>query len=164
MTKRTLEELRELRKSLAEMVDKGMTQSQMGDQLGMTKNQVSGLVARLLRGYVSRKINKDWKPEVIEEARTKMTGISKPSLPERVEEMPITNSDLSFDPPEGKFNIYNIKPCQCRYLTDDGFFCGEPKSKASYCDYHHNICHVPPSPRKAKTWRNSLPSPSVNFA
>jgi hypothetical protein len=67
-------------------------------------------------------------------------------LPEKVILTPL-HADVDFEPPEGKFNIWNIKVCQCRYIDEEGYFCGSPTGNIarSYCEEHHKRCNVPPS-------------------
>lgn len=164
MPLRSKAELAQLKETLSQMLGDNLSHSQIAERLGLTKNQVSGLVARLLRGYVTRKYKREWTDEAIAEAKSQRKGgFSQPSLPERVDEIAIAPSDVSFDPPDGKLNIYNVKASHCRYLDGEGFFCGGPISKASYCEHHYKLCYYPPR-RKAQQWRSSLPSPSVNFA
>lgn len=149
-----------------------MTRSEIASRLGLTKNQVSGLIFRNLDQYTERKplrrmsvaLNPPPKKEKVKPEKP----VPIPLVPLRVVE-PISDAkaDLSFDPPEGKFNIFNIKAAQCRWIDNEGFFCADTTGNVSksYCEHHHKICFVPSiyQPKREKTWHNSLPKVSVNF-
>jgi hypothetical protein len=74
------------------------SQSKIGAEIGLSKNQVAGLISRHLRGYLVRQKIRDVPPE------TRNHEV----LPEKVILTPL-HADVDFEPPEGKFNIWNIK-------------------------------------------------------
>lgn len=150
---------------IEELLAKKLTRTQIGERLGLTRDQVQGLI------YKERKRQKRAAeravrgvPPLTQKVTTPTVKVErgKPSLPSAVD-MPIITSDLSFEPPEGKLNIWNVQRRHCRYLDGDGYFCGEDVVRASYCQRHYNLCYTPSQPRKARSWRSSLPSLSENF-
>ena len=134
------------------MQDQGIPRAKIADMLGLKRNQVHGLLWRaqkrrereLTYGVVPRESNA--RPE--------------PSAPIVTHLEPIA-SDVCFEPPPGKFNIWNIGIAQCRWLDEEGYFCGEATGGASkpYCSHHHKVCWVKPSGKsKRKTsWPSSQP-------
>lgn len=153
-------ECREKRlEQIMELLEKGLTRTQIGERVGLSRDQVQGIIARV-REKEKKKVTQGVKPATLPAEVRRQT----PSLPSRVDDdLPIVASGLSFDPPAGKLSIFNVKAFHCRYPDADGFFCGERINRASYCEHHYRLCYTPMQ-RKVKPWRNSLPSPSVNFA
>jgi hypothetical protein len=155
------------------MLKLNMTRQDIANKLGLTKNQVSGLIFRHLDQYTERKPLRRKSISLEKPPKVEKVKVEKPApiplVPLRIVE-PISDvkADLSFDPPEGKFNIFNIKAAQCRWIDNEGFFCADPTGDVSksYCEHHHKICFVPSiyQPKREKTWHNSLPKVSVNFA
>jgi len=148
-----------------ELLAKNLTRAQIAERLGLSRDQVQGLIhkerkrrqraaARAARGEppITPKVT----PPTVKMER------GTPSLPKMVD-LPIMSSELSFEPPEGKLNIWNVKRTHCRYMDAEGFFCGEPVARASYCQHHYNRCYTP-TQRKVRPWPNSQRSPYENFA
>lgn len=166
MPKRSEEELQELKVKLTEFLEARLSQGQIADKLGMTRNQVHGLINRLLRGYKPvhhERVRAAGKPEAPLAAEVKSGPRPRPSNPVTLEPLPIVSLEVSFEPPEGKLNIWNVKRNHCRYLDEEGYFCGEPAVRASYCQHHYNRCYTP-TQRKVRPWPNSQRSPFENFA
>jgi|GEM_PF-7069313 len=167
---RTREELDELKQKLIEFRAQGLSETEMGARLGLTKNQVSGHINRMIRGYKSKtqyaaKKAAEAAPAQAEFVPPTSGPRPKPSQPITLAELPIVKTDLSFEPLPGKVNVWNVKHGQCRWVDDGGFFCAEPTSAPtkSYCKTHHQICFYKPT-KKVNPRCNSLPNPSVNFA
>lgn len=141
---RSPEELAELRAKLTEMRAQGWSTPRMAERLGMTRDQCAGLVNRLIRGYkspsqyVAMKRAAEQLPFVPPTSGPR----PRPSQPVTVEAIPIVKTDLSFEPPPGKTNIWNIGISQCRWLDEDGYFCATPTGSPSksYCAEHHARC------------------------
>lgn len=164
MPKRSEAELQELKVKLTEFLDANLSQGQIADKLGLTRNQVHGLINRLLRGYKTVHPDRVRADKPLLAAEVKSGPRPRPSKPVTLEPIPIVNLGLSFEPPEGKLSIWNVKRNHCRYLDAEGYFCGETAVRASYCQHHYNLCYVPSQPRKARPWPNSQRSLSANFA
>jgi hypothetical protein len=127
--------------------------AKIADMLGLTKNQVHGMLWKARQKRLKETTHKVIDEPILEE-------VAQP-----VVEMPLPiATDISFDPPPGKFNIWNIKALQCRWPNEDGYFCGEPTGshQKSYCSHHHKLSWVKPS--RKKTWRNSRPKALPNYA
>lgn len=148
---RTPEELAQLKTTLIEMRSQGWSTPRIAEKLGLTRDQASGLINRLIRGYKSpgqyeaMKKKEAAAAEGIEFVPPTSGARPRPSQPVIVEPMPIVKTDLSFEPLPGKVNIWNVKPCQCRWVDEEGFFCGEVTGAPtkSYCPEHHARCFVP---------------------
>ena len=155
------------------MLKLNMTRREIAASLQLTRNQVSGLIFRHLDQYTERKplrrksiaLDKPPKVEKVKVEKPKPVPLTPLPIVEPINDV---KADLSFDPPEGKFNIFNIKAAQCRWIDNEGYFCANPTGNVSksYCEHHHKICFVPSiyQPKREKTWHSSLPKVSVNFA
>lgn len=165
---RSPEELAELKAKLVEMRAQGWSTPRMAERLGLTRDQCAGLVNRLIRGYKSPSQHAAAKAAAQQLPFVPPTSgpRPRPSQPVSLEAMPIVKTDLSFEPPEGKTNIWNIRNGQCRWIDEEGFFCATPTGSPSqsYCEHHFKICFVKAPPRIRIKCPNSLPSPSANYA
>lgn len=167
---RTREELDELKQKLIEFRAQGLSETEMGERLGLTKAQVSGHINRMIRGY---RDPKQYAAKKAAEASAPAEFVPptsgprpKPSHPTTLAELPIVKTALSFEPLPGKVSVWNVKRGQCRWVDDEGFFCADPTiaPTKSYCKTHHQICFYKLTPKVKTACHNSLPSPSVNFA
>ena len=159
-------EMRQARmQRIEDLLAQNLSRAQIAERLGLTRDQVQGLIhkerqrqqraaARAARG----------EPPITPRVTTNTVKVERatPSLP-RATNLPVIATDLSFEPPEGKLNIWNVKRNHCRYLDAEGYFCGEPAVRASYCQHHYNRCYTP-TQRKVRPWPNSQRSPFENFA
>ena len=166
---RSPEELAELKVKITEMRSQGWSVPRMAERLGLTRDQCSGLVNRLIRGYKSPSQYNAMKR--LEAAQAEFVPPTsgprpRPSHPVTVEPMPIVKTDLSFEPLPGKVNIWNVKVCQCRWIDEEGYFCAEPTGAAtkSYCAAHHALCFVPNVKKVKPKCRNYQPRVLEHFA
>lgn len=109
----------------------GLTAPAIGQKVGLNEGQVYGLIYR----YKGKGITMLETPPPLP---VSTRSIDQPILVAQTE------------PPEGVLTVFNISPSQCRFICDDGYFCGaEKRAGSAYCAEHHDICYVPPK-RKAK--------------
>lgn len=151
---RSREELDRLKVELGSMRAQGWSIPRIADKLGMTRDQCSGLVNRLLRGYKSPSQYEAMKKRGEAPAEFVPPGSGprpRPSHPVTIEALPIVKTDLSFEPPPGRVNIWNVRAGQCRWVDEEGYFCAETtgSSGKSYCPEHHARCFYK-TERKAK--------------
>lgn len=141
---RSPEELYELKQQLVKMREEGLTTLQIANKLNITRDQASGLISRLIRGYKSKKKPQLSGYKVVSNDFVPPTSGARPrpSQPVSIEGLPIVSTDLSFEPPPGKVSIWNIRTAQCRWIDDEGFFCATPTGNPSksYCAHHEKIC------------------------
>lgn len=124
-----------MRQRVETLYNKGLSRSQICERLCLTKGQVDGVLYKhLLRKLVPAGNDTTFvAPRSGPRNRPSTPGVLDGVLP----------VEVSFDPPPGKFNIYNIKNFQCRWLKEDGYFCGDATQPLrSYCDHHHALCWV----------------------
>lgn len=143
-------------------LNEGLSRAQIGERVGLNKNQVGGLIALHIKHYVHPRN----KPAPVEFVPPASGPRPRPSHPVTIEAMPIVKTDLSFEPPEGKVNVWNVRHGQCRWVNEDGFFCGDPTGAPSkvYCDAHHALCFQKPQPKRPrKRPCYYQPSQSENF-
>lgn len=114
----------------------GLSRLEIRLRLNLTKGQVDNAIYRQETLLTLRARG------AVEYHGPKSGARNRPSKPETFTGgiLPV---EVTFDPPPGKTNLWNIKTFQCRWLDDEGFFCAEPtKPTRSYCDHHHALCWV----------------------
>lgn len=148
---RTKEERDRLVAEIKVLLDQGLSRAQIGARIGLNKNQVGGLIASQIMGYIHPR-KRQAQPEPVEFVPPTSGARPRPSQPVTLEALPVVVTGLSFEPPEGKVNVWNVKICQCRWIGEDGFFCAEPTGSAtnSYCPDHAKRLYVPNQPRVRK--------------
>lgn len=125
-----------MRQRVEELHTKGLSRSQICERLRLTKGQVDGVLYKhQLRNLVP--VGRDTS-FIVPRAGPR----NRPSAPTTTADgiLPI---EVDFEPPPGKFNIYNIRTFQCRWIDDDGYFCGSGTQPLhSYCEHHQALCWV----------------------
>ena len=147
----------------------GLTGTEIGQKLGMTRNAVLGAIYRLRRaGLVD--IRDEDKNAVRKQldGRKRAPKKTRPTKP-RVERKPAPPPKLpklvateATDLPTGPItpnmvSLFNLKADHCRYAVRGvgagTFYCGEPKERGSYCAAHGAICYVEPEAHRRKRMR-----------
>lgn len=123
------------RQRIRELHEKGLSRSTICERLGLTKGQVDGILYKeQLRALVPPGSDTSY-------VAPRQGPRNRPSEPTVLDE--ILPVEVDFEPPAGKFNIYNVSMFQCRWIEEDGYFCGEAtRPLRSYCDNHHDLCWV----------------------
>ena len=164
---RTKEERDQQVAAITKMLEEGKSRSQMAAILGLNKNQVGGLIALHIKHYVHpRKKAKEATQQVVEFVPPKSGARPRPSQPYIPADLIPVKTDLSFEPPEGKVNVWNVKICQCRWIDDEGYFCAEPTGSAtkSYCPGHQQLLYVKVQPKVRKKCLSYQPRVLEHFA
>jgi hypothetical protein len=145
------------------LLEQGKSRSQIGAELGLNKNQVGGLIALHIQGH---RPNKKATPQVGEFVPPKSGARPRPSQPYIPADLIPVKTDLSFEPPKGKVNVWNVKICQCRWIDDEGYFCAEPTGSAtkSYCPGHQQLLYVKVQPKVRKKCLSYQPRVLEHFA
>ena len=119
--------------------DRGFSGTQIARVVGLTRNSVMGRVFRMRKAGIivgSRTIY-----------RGDMSGRKRAI-------------EAAKDPAERESDIgigfWRLKNDTCKYALNDGpfphyVFCGLPTHTRSYCKEHHDLCYVPPQPRRKRT-------------
>jgi len=125
--------------------------SEIGKELGITRNAVIGKVKRLrekgvpLRSFVAKP--KEERTRVrVREVKTDRGWVKK----KEVVKIEPVQLDFDFLPPlpERNIDILKLTPFSCRYIVDHdqhrgAIYCGEAKQGRSYCGEHTRICYIP---------------------
>jgi len=151
-------------KSIVTMWNKNMSGQEIGDELGITRNAVMGILNRLrLKGVVGYKV----KPKTYRKRSQKPVEapkpIAPPKAPPKPKPQPARNPDQLVMavledrslPPHGPVTLMKLHHRSCRYIVSDvkgaeTLFCGRMKTTGAYCAEHHQLCYVPSIPKKKK--------------
>jgi hypothetical protein len=133
----------------------GKSQSEIAEDLGITRNAVAGHVDRLRRAGVEmiRRTSRYFSDYALANGFVKDRVRSarkraapkrqvRVSLPKPVQEVAGTCPHSPAPPPFRHIKLLDLKRRQCRFPLDDGTFCGR-QAKGSWCPYHREICYRP---------------------
>lgn len=135
---------------IKELLPKGLTYKQIGDELGVSRNAISGRVMRMrIRGELDVYLKPVTSRAEPEHPLERMV-VAKERLT-----LKVTRQRCSVPAPKGVGGVHllDLNERDCRFpiaQTDAGhFFCGEPRrdAKTRYCLNHHNIVWVKLSKR-----------------
>ncbi len=137
---------------LRRLVKLKMSNNDIADRFGVSKNSIIGKKARLGLSEKTRRIYKSQRPP--KPPKIQQSALRSPEEPAE----PLSPSGVSFHPehpessptPSSEPHVANIgHHSRCRYptgsyKTGDLTWCGEPaQAKSSYCPEHHKLCHAP---------------------
>ena len=139
---------------LIELWNAKASASEIGKELGLTRNAVIGRIKRLRdKGVKLRSFTAAPKNEVsrvrVREVKTDR-GWVKNKEPIKVKGP--AQLHFNFDPPAEKpkrsIDILQLTPRSCRYITGEdnkrgALYCGDNKSVGSYCAEHAKMCYIP---------------------
>lgn len=123
--------------------DEGLTQSQIGAMLGVTKNVVAGIVTRARRAGYEFKRRGLVPPPQAAKVEPKKKGY-QPTLAK----IPKRKAAQQPEDATHAVSFLDLKYCHCRFVigTPHGFdtlYCGKvKKSGSSYCEEHHARTHA----------------------
>ena len=142
-----------LKDQIVKMWEEGLSGSQIGEKLNLTRNAVIGMISRLKRkGHVFARDEKDQhRKRVAEERRVKEDKFAEKQA--KKEKVIIIPKDLpvvavpSLPTRSGGIELLDLKRTSCRFIVsgDDTIikYCGEQQSRSSYCAEHYSICYYP---------------------
>ncbi len=157
----------EILAKINELIDvQKMTTKAAGEVLGLTKNQVIGLryrdrQRRALEGATTPEVTAPMtKPPP---SKRKQINVSRPgNLTPKIVMQREEALAGAFDVPSGKVGVYNLEHRHCKFICDDGYFCGKDHARGSiYCAEHHARCYVKSTPnfKRTQSCHNSAPKP-----
>jgi hypothetical protein len=156
--------LNDKQKRILVMWENNMTGSEIANAIGITRNAVMGHLSRIramkLTGYkVEPKGHRKPVRKAVEAPKTS----ALPKTIQKPKAKPETNPDQFVMtvledrslPPHGPVTLMNLHHLSCRYIISEvkgaqTLFCGKVKTTAAYCAEHHQLCYVPPNPKKKK--------------
>jgi hypothetical protein len=150
------------------MWEKNMTGSQIGIELGMTRNAVMGQLKRMRdKKMVEYRIDRDSVRMPVRRSITpNLTDLdAPPDAPVKKRSVgrfnsltiPMTDEVKAFT--DGPVRFMQLHPLSCRYVIGKvngpkTMFCGKAKTYGAYCAEHHALCYQPPTPRPSRKAAN----------
>lgn len=143
--------------------EEGLTTREIGQQLGLTKNAICGLIYRMRNEGVvlsptkNKAVPPKPKPKPVEQKVVVMTP-KPPKKEKRKEASPLPLFEKLDPPPAPEppkptviwmgIRFIDLVADSCRYVvsgrTPDQYrFCGDPKKIGAYCAEHAALCYVP---------------------
>jgi hypothetical protein len=128
----------ETKAKICELWNRGMTTSKIGENLGITKNSVVGIVNRLRKAGVH-----------LQERGSGTFKVKKPRPLVRKPEKkirPVYGSPV---------DIMGLAFRSCRFIVEEGDerstkYCNSRIYDKSFCREHHDLCYVPVKPKRPK--------------
>lgn len=126
----------ETRQRVRELWNNGLTGSEIGKEIGITKNSVVGIIDRLRRkGFF---------------VRIRGEGMFKVKKPRPLVIKPSKETPSVLGTPT---DILGLKFRSCRFIVEEGDakttkYCNNRIYKQSFCKHHHGLCYVPIKPKK----------------
>lgn len=164
----------DLSAKVKDLWNKGKTSTEIAELLGITRSAVMGRVHRMrAKGEVDFRTDPAQRPQ-----RNPLSSPRKPTMPKvmrdhtgpliRRKYYPSLEQQKKAPPPSAfaKFKyvtLMDLTLIHCRYIMghnayQGAYYCGEPKTKGSYCSAHAQICYRKPTPhdRGKKPVRQNL--------
>lgn len=145
-----------LTQKILRLWEENKSASQIGQELGVTKNAVIGRITRarmsgvkLTRVAAARRGVPKQKPLAVEARRI----IKEPNF--RCEPLPVLEM-ITPEQNKKSISLSQLKSTSCRYILNDDqyhpIYCGALKEKNSYCGKHYSLCyHVASGAPRKKT-------------
>jgi len=144
---------------IIDMFKKGASMRTIGNEFGITRNAVAGIIHRARAG--GERIEVDGasvdKPNLVTELRSvNAPRIGRmPRLPQLHTQGMCMDDFFSDDQPDAcGVGLMDLKLSSCRYIVGEvkkvSRYCGEPKSHGSYCAHHGSLCYVSPGEVKRR--------------
>lgn len=131
----------------------GLTGSEIGDRLGMTRSAVLGKIHRLRQyGHLSYK-----NPQKKETTSSQFLDVNAEPPPIKkkrgVARVDIREIMSRPKPPVDGVRFMDLTSRSCRYVLNNGVakdyvFCGKRKKLGPYCEEHARLCYVPTEKKK----------------
>ncbi len=157
---RRLKGLTEIDYTIARLVDEeNLSYTLIGESLGLNRNQVAGKVYRLrIRGLIDTPAE-SWRKTVRAKKRKGRTikihgvvrsnyAVKKPNNTSQATKEDMFNRMIRAKETvalestgAGSVDIEDLKEMHCRWLFDDGSYCGDKITVNSYCPKHASICY-----------------------
>lgn len=139
---------------ILELWAEGKTTRIIGEEVGVTKNSVCGLLKRLRdKGHpVPQRIYKFEAKKPVNKKIAQLKKVTRLKAIPKKPEPKGTPVAVVPPPPKRKVNIGKVKfidlqPDSCRYIVsgkraEEFLFCGAPKTRRAYCDEHAKLCYI----------------------
>jgi hypothetical protein len=162
---REIDMLDEKQKRILEMWERNMTGSEIANAIGITRNAVMGILDRMRkRGLAEYRLSPEARRKPVRKAVKASVSTELPKAQAKASTQPEPDPDQfvmtvledKSIPPHGPVTMMNLHYLSCRYIISDvngaeTLFCGKMKTTGAYCAEHHQLCYVPPAPKKKKS-------------
>ena len=143
--------------TMLELWAQGLSDKNIAQQLGVTKNAIAGRLHRMhLAGkipveYFARRNQVSKRRPPRETAKPEPLPLPDVPPPPQQQACEIIDLFANKDPGRGadtSIRLEKLTPRSCRYVVSgdkaaDYLFCGKLKAKGSYCEEHAKICYPP---------------------
>ena len=137
---------------LVALWNSGMTATEVGKALGITKNAVVGKVNRLRAKGVFMRMRQPPTPKPERAPRPPRPPKPKKPRPEKVVRLTppalvcVPVPDPVVDKTSRFVTLLELTQQSCRYIvskdTEETLYCGAPRTRKSYCTAHAALCYV----------------------
>jgi len=131
----------EIKQKIAALWEEGKTGSEIGNELGLTRNSVIGAVFRMRKQGLIASTHEE----------NKKNFNKKEKKPEE-KQIVVKTKPTRIDPPKAinrnGIKMSELKLMSCRYIIQEGDYnttkyCGAKVDKCSYCKEHYRLCYYP---------------------
>jgi len=134
---------------IVKMCEEGLSGTQIGEKLGLTRSAVIGMVSRLRRkGHVFARDEKQIREKrIIEEKKNGGVKNQPFKAKKKLADHPIKLEIPQMPIRSGGIDLIDLKRTSCRFIIsgDDAVvrYCGEDQDRGAYCAEHYKICYYP---------------------
>lgn len=115
---------------LLELERQGLTRQEMADKLNVKRNVVCGVLGRYHSSVKTQRPKRESKAKMIPPKGIKYVPLMHP-------------------PTATQKTILQLKSTDCRFILDNGMYCGDKIHERSFCLSHFKACYQP-NPKKDK--------------
>jgi len=134
---------------IIKMWEEGLSGTQIGEKLGLTRNAVIGMITRLRhKGHVFERDEKQIREKRLEEEK-KNGGVKNQPFKhkKKLEDHPVKLEIPVMPVRSGGINLIDLKRTSCRFIIsgEDAVvrYCGDKQERGAYCADHYKICYYP---------------------
>lgn len=134
------------KEKIIKMWEEGLSGSQIGDKIGVTRSSVIGLINRLRKGghMFARDENKIRKERVVELRKTRQPIIKNVKFKSTE---PIKLPLPEMPTADGGVELSDLNRKSCRFIISPDEtnvrYCGKNRERGYYCKEHYKICYYP---------------------
>lgn len=152
--KKKFTDLSDIAQKVIKLWDEGYSATEIGNNLGMTRNSVMGHVHRARCAGIKINRAKEIRSGSVEKPPRKVRNRSI-IMKAKKESKPLPPLP-PLPPMKAKpLTLMQLTPNSCRYIINDDpkkvLFCGSPKKVRSYCKVHADLCYIPSWRKKCLT-------------
>ena len=153
--------IRDFDDTIVKMWSEGSTGLMIATEIGFTRSSVMGRITKLRAKKIITGPILDARMDALRALATKANVENKTTSRFNPNPIALRAAFDSLNPSKGGHVGYDgLTSKSCRYVINEGsateyLFCGATKEKGSYCQHHHNLCYVPNSKLRAKSYRDT---------